>query len=86
MFRNFFLATPYWSKNQETFEKIYSRIGKMIFNAETPYALIDFSDKKGTSGYYSRNVTFEDAEKVKNIMIGRKLMSENNRLTKQGDN
>ena len=33
----------------------------MIFNAETPYALIEFSDKKGTTGYYSKNVTSGDA-------------------------
>lgn len=85
-FRKFFLATPHWSANAENFNKIYSRIEKLVFNAETPYALIGFSDKKGTSGYYSRNVTSADAEKVKDILMSKSIMSENNRLTKQGDN
>jgi dipeptidyl-peptidase III len=84
-FRKFFLSTPYWSVHAEDFEKIYSRIGKMIFNAETPYALINFVDKNGTSGYYSKNITSFEAEKVKDITIGKGLKSENNRLTKQSE-
>lgn len=58
----------------------------MIFDAETPLGHIDFSDKNGTSGYYSKNVTSADAEAVKEILIGRGIKSENNRLTKQGNN
>jgi len=34
----------------------------------------------------SYNVTSADAEKVKNILVKRGIKSENNRLTKQGDN
>jgi hypothetical protein len=79
------LATPYWSAHKEDFENIYSRIGKMVFNAEAPYSSIGFSDKEGTSGYYSKNVTSVDAEAVKEITIGKGIKSENNRLTKQGD-
>ena len=86
IFRKFFLATPHWSANAENFNKIYSRIEKLVFNAETPFALIDFSDKKGTSGYYSRNVVSADAEKVKDILISKSIMSENTRLTKQSEN
>ena len=82
-FRQFFLSTPYWSANSQQFERIYERVGPSIFNAETPYALIDFSDKKGTSGYYSKNVTSADAEAVKNLLIERGIHSENNRMTKQ---
>lgn len=79
------MATPYWSTHQADFEKIYSRIGKLIFNAETPYAHIDFSDKHGTSGYYSKSVTSADAELVKELTISKGIKSENNRLVKQGD-
>ena len=57
----------------------------MIFNAESPYGLIDFSDKHGTTGYYSKNVTSSDAEKIKDILIKRGIKSENNRLTKQSE-
>jgi hypothetical protein len=57
-----------------------------VFSAETPYGLIAFPDKNGTSGYYSKNVTSEDAEKVKTLLIKKGIRSENNRLTKQSDN
>lgn len=60
-FKQFLLNTPYWSAHPQQFEKIYERIEPSIFNAETPFALIDFSDKKGTSGYYSKNITSADA-------------------------
>lgn len=85
VFRNFFLATPYWSANSEQFNSIYNRIGKVIFESNTPYGLIDFADKNGTNGYYSRNVTFEDAQKIKDILIKKGIRNENNRLTKQDD-
>jgi dipeptidyl-peptidase-3 len=32
-FRKFFLSTPYWATHKEDFESIYSRIGKLVFNA-----------------------------------------------------
>lgn len=85
VFVKFFKSTPYWAKNDVEFDKIYNRIGKMIFNAETPYALIDFSNNNGTSGYYSKNITSADAEVIKEATIKRCMKSENNRLTKQGD-
>jgi hypothetical protein len=44
--------------------------------------LINFADKDGTTGYYSANVTTQDAEKVKEILIKKGFMSENNRLIK----
>ena len=47
--------------------------------------MIAFSDQKGTSGYYSKNITQGDAEKIKEILIGRGIKSENNRLSKQSE-
>ena len=85
-FKKFFLLTPYWSAHEEEFNRIYDRIVKFLFNHETPYGLIDWAEKKGTTGYYSPNVTLADAEKVKAITIKKGLKSENNRLTKQGEN
>lgn len=41
-----------------------------------------FSDEGGTSGYYSNNITKRDAEKVKEVLHGEKMLSENNRLVK----
>ncbi len=75
VFRNFFLATPYWAAHPQEFGHIYDRISKLLFIADTPYGLIDFSDKNGTNGYYSKNITFKDAEKIKNIMIKKGIRS-----------
>jgi len=69
------LATPYWSQHAADFQNIYGRIGKLVFNAETPLGLVAFSDHNGTSGYYSKNVTEADAEKIKEILIGKGIKS-----------
>jgi len=86
VFVNFWKCAPYWSNHAEEFEKIWSRIGKYIFEFNKPYALIQFSDKEGTTGYYSKNCTSEDAEKVKKVLIEKGIMSENNRLVKVSEN
>lgn len=86
VFAKFWRSTPYWSSHEEDFNKIWERIETYIFTAEKPYALIQFSDKEGTSGYYSKNCTSTDAEKVKKILIDKGIMSENNRLVKVSDN
>lgn len=68
-FVKFWVSSPYWSKNAERFDQIWKKIAKYIFSWEKPFALINFSDKEGTTGYYSCNCTSEDAEKVKKILI-----------------
>ena len=57
-----------------------------MYQHESPYGLINFSDQKGTSGYYSQNVTQADAERVKAALTELKILSENTRLVKTGDN
>lgn len=84
-FQKFFLLTPYWSCHKEEFNKIYDLIRTQVFHYDSPYGLIDFSDKNGTTGYYSKNITFADAEKIKEILIKKGLRAENNRLTKQDE-
>lgn len=81
-FVNFWLSSPYWSKNEVEFGQIWKQIEKFIFAYEKPYALLQFSNKEGTTGYYSPNCTSDDAEKVKTILIKKGMMSENNRLIK----
>ena len=85
-FVQFWLCSSYWQQNKEEFTKIWDRISKYIFAWEKPYALIHFSDKEGTTGYYSANCTSAEAEKVKKILIEKKVMSENNRLVKVNEN
>ncbi len=84
--KKFFLLSSYWSNHQEEFCKIYDRIEKFIFTYDKPYGLLDFSDKEGTTGYYSGNISTGDAEKVKEVTVKRGLMSENNRLVKISEN
>lgn len=47
--------------------------------------MIDFSDKNGTSGYYSKNLHYSDAQKIKEILMKKGIRSENNRLIKHDD-
>jgi len=67
--------TPYWAAHSDLFNSIFNRIKTLVFNAETPYGLIAFSDKNGTNGYYSKNITHDDAQKIKGILINRGLRS-----------
>ena len=81
----FWVSSAYWSKNEVQFHGMWNKISKQIFAWEKPYALINFSNKEGTTGYYSANCSNEDAEKVKKILIDKGIMSENNRLVKVGE-
>jgi hypothetical protein len=46
------------------------RVGKVhLLISKNLMHLIQFSDKDGTTGYYSKNCTSEDAEKVKKVLI-----------------
>ena len=51
--------------NNDIASNIWSKIGDLVYNNNSPYHQINFPDKQGVTGYYSSNVTSEDAELVK---------------------
>ena len=81
-----FLLAPYWSWNKEQFHKMYDAIKKtQVFKYDSLLAwLIDFADKNGTTGYYSK-ITFADGYTIKAILINKCLWFKNNRLIKQDE-
>lgn len=81
-FKQFLATSNYWKGQPDRFVSIYNRICKQIFAHEKPFGLLNFSNKGGTTGYYSANVSESEAEKIKGVFIKKGKMSENNRLVK----
>ncbi len=57
----------------------------LLYNTTDPYNLMNFSDKAGTTAYYSANMTREDAERIDKLMKKANVSPINTRGIKLGD-
>jgi dipeptidyl-peptidase-3 len=75
-----------YKTHSEVIENIWARIEKEVYCEEEPFKILGFRDEKGTTSYYSSNVTSTDAKKVDEFCQATKISPLNTRLMKLGDN
>lgn len=66
-------------------DKLINMVEKEMFSEDEPFAALGFSDKNGVSGYYSGNVTEEEAKLVDEWCQSKNLSPLNTRLFKTAD-
>ena len=71
---------------REAFDTIYSMVEGEIFAYEADYLQINFPSEGGVTAYFSRNMTSEDHELVKNFLAHEKIDILNTRAFKRSDN
>lgn len=66
-------------------DDLYPQIEKELFSADGPYAIINFPEKGGVTGYFSRNMNEADLALVKEFLLDQKLDILNTRAFKYDD-
>ena len=66
-------------------DEIWNRIGREVYTEDDPHQKIGFPDKNGVTGYYSANVTADDAKFIDEFCQSKGISPLNTRLFKSTD-
>ena len=71
----------------ERIDRIWDKIGSLVYDSSPEKASLNFVDKGGVTSYYSQNIQSSDAEFVKEFLMSKNLtdVHVNSRLWKTGE-